>query len=237
MDLDIKRAFLSPFLEKKWFVKLVFPFIISACFLIFDKNLHASKLTQAIAVSCLAIPYLILWGFFTQFQHNEIHNKSEILPMLNNKLKDYLIYGLQLTGISLVYIIFLAIISIMIIPFFIFKINAAILTLLIIMYICVVLFLMATLIFSECSFADNFHFKDAFNFSLIFQLMSNAKLEILTLFLFSALLSIVLKLILTFTNFILIFYPFLRILAKLMGYNLAAQMYKIAKKRLQNLQK
>lgn len=233
MDLDIKKAFCSPFSSEKWYIKLVFPFIISACFLIFDKNWHLNKSTQIIAIFCFTIPYLVLWGYFTQFQHNEIHNKSEILPILNNKLINYLTYGINLAGISLAYTFFSVLIFIPIIPFFIFKVNLIILTLLAIAYIFIAVFLLIALIFSECSYADNFCFKDAFRFKYIFNLMSNVKFEIFILISISILLSVILKFILMFTNIILVLYPFLRVFVKLVAYNIAAQVYKIAKRRLE----
>lgn len=234
MELDIKKAFLASFSEEKWFIKLIFPVIISACFLVLDKNLHISKSIQIIAMFCLAIPYLVLWGFFTQFQHNEIHNKSELLPTLHSNIKDYFIYGINLTGIGLVYIIFLAIILLSIIPFFLLKANVIILVLLAIMYVCIAIFSVIVLIFSECSYADNFCFQDAFKFKYILKLMANVKFEIFILLFISLLLSCTLKLVLIFTNFILIFYPFIRVFIKLTGYNLAAQIYRIAKSRLEN---
>ena len=50
----------------------------------------------------------------------------------------------------------------------------------------------------------------------------------------SIILSVILQLIFTFTNLLLIFYPFFRVFIKLTAFHLVAQIYKIAKKRLEN---
>lgn len=230
MELNIKHAFSSPFSDKQWYIKLIFPLIVCTCFIVFNPNLHISRSIQIIAGFVLAVPYLILWGFFIRFQHNEINNKTPLLPELKNKIKDYVNYGIRLTGICLIYVAFSFILFI--VTLFIAKINFLINILSIFTFIGLVIFLWIALIFSESSYADEFSFKNAINFKRVFKLMSKVKLEILIWLLILVLLGLVLKTIIMLANFTLIVYPFVRVFIKLVLNNLSAQMYKIAKDRL-----
>lgn len=229
MELDIKKAFCSPFSEDKWYLKLIFPFIICATFIVFNSNLHIIRLVPIIAAFFLAVPYLILWGYFIKFQHNEINNHLPLLPEFKN-IKDYLSYGLRLTGISLIYIaiglVFL------IATVFLFKIGSFMKIVSVFMFTAIVLFLWIALIFSVSSYADKFCFNDAVNFKRVLRLMSKVRLEILVWLLLVVLLGLVLRVISMFPAFLLAIYPFARTFIKLILNNLNAQLYKVAKSRL-----
>lgn len=232
MELNIKKAFLSPFSEKQWYIKWIFPIIVSACFLVFNPNLNFSNTVKLLIIFVCIIPYLILWGFLNQFQHNEIHDETPILPILSGKVKNYFIYGTRLCVITLVYLIFCFVLFL--IALFTLELGLIIKILTILSLFGAVIYLWIALIFAQSSYADNFCFRDAMNFKKVFKLMSKVKIEIFIWFLIVALLGFILKLVLMLPLFILIIYPIVRVLVKLILNNLSAQLYKIAKFRLEN---
>lgn len=232
MDLDIKKAFLSPFSEKRWYMKLIFPFIVIACNLMYHSNLHISKTVMLFTVPIALFLNIVLIGFFIQFQHNEIDNKEFLLPILNKKVKNYFFWGLSFIGIMLCYLFFFIGSSFCFSGLLYLGETIKILTYSII-YIALFLFIIAIL-FSEGSYSDDFCFRKAIDFEHIFKLMSQVKLEILfyifILIPFVALINIFSE----FRNIMIIFSPFVIVIMQLIIANLNAQVYKIAKKKLEN---
>lgn len=232
MNLDIKRAYYSPFSEKNWYIKLIFPTIVTALGLISNPNLNISKTFILLTTLISLFPNMILTGFFTQFQHNEIHNKTPLLPSLNGKVKDYFVYGLNELGIILIYIA-LGFVFTFVIPE-IFK-NIEILNVLVnIVSVIGLIIWIIVLVFGLNAYADGFCFKDAVNFRQIFKLISKMQLLEIFGFIFIAILFITcIKLVSSLANILLVISPIVLVIMQLMLINLSAQIYKIAKDRLE----
>lgn len=232
MDLDIKRAFLSPFSEKRWYVKLIFPVIMSTCGLVFNPNLHISKMLILLTALMSIYPNIILAGFYTQFQHNEIHNETPLLPFLDEKVKRYFVYGLNSFGITLIYLL-LGLVLFFVIPNLL-KGTGIISVLINIIFVLGLIVGVIILFFALNAYADYFCFKDAINFGFILKLVAKTPLEIFNFVLFAIPLTVCINFVSSFTNFMLIISPILIVIMRLILMNLTAQLYKIAKNRLEN---
>lgn len=250
MELDIKKAFLSPFSEKRWYIKLIFPCTTMILILILlDPPLMRTILIPDIAVWIIAIaciPALVfLLGFFAQFIHNEISNNKPLLPGMEVKFRDYFIYGLISLGIFLIYSIPNSLLGL--IKHTPAKDIGA--TFIVIPLLLLSLFLSIVGAFSQNAYADFFCFKDAIRFKRIFKLMFNVKLEIfiyLIIFFILDKLNSPLELgfvaaarSLHFTTTVFLLskdfaIPIVDLVFTLMFLNLQAQIYKIAKNRLEN---
>lgn len=233
MDLNIKKAIASPFSEKKWYIKLIFPIIITALGLVSNPSLHISQNVILLTTLISLLPDIVLAGFFIQFQHNEIHSETPLLPFLDEKVKTYFIYGLNGAGITLIYmalgfILFIAIPNL-------FK-NAGIISALIgILSILVLIIGIIVLVFAFNAYADYFEFKDAISLGRIFKLMSKVQLFDFFGFIFFTIgLANCIKFISSLNNIFLVFSPFITVIIQLIIMNMSAQLYKIGKNRLEN---
>lgn len=245
MKLDIKKAVLLPFSEEKWYLKLIFPSITIFLFLVLYPKPHMPVFAILISLLLIIISGIVLNGFFIQFRHNEICSLKPLIPELMEMLKDYFIYGLNSTGIHLMYAI----------PIFLLSIIGHIRASIIIAILTSILFLLSYLIlfiagsFSQNAYADSFHFRNAVKFKKIFSLMSRVKLEIFIyllvfgalilfgLFIWGAVAVIVRKLHINTHLFLILIYCIASItttVISLIVFNLQAQAYKIAKFRLEN---
>lgn len=249
MDLEIKRAFLSPFSEEKWYLKLIFPAIMVAFSLISHLAVHEHKMAAIILMLITLLPNLVLYGFFAQFAHNEICDEIPLLPSLKSKVKQYFSYGVKNLGLSICYgiafFVICFVLSLVIgimwgIMSAILGSNKIILQIAqIIIFVLVLIFMVAFMPLVQGAFADNFSFKEAWNYKRIFKLMLKVKSEIAIYLLLATCLTIALAiivLILSLPKFTLILAPILTAIEQLISINLYAQVYKIAKSRLENPQ-
>lgn len=251
MELDIKKAFLSPFSDTEWYINLIFPFAISlfSSFANSDFSNFPKEYNHLISTVLL----LLLAGFYAQFQHNEIHNIKPLLPTINSKYIKYLRYGFMSSIVTSLYVIanvvllgvlkgilsrifllfhlsHIAIIAKIIIA--IFFITAAIFSFF------VILSLFIAWMFELCAYADCLKINRNMNLFHLLKMMSSVKSEILVYIL---ILAIILSPFLGYANTqfqsinLLIFIaPIILIYAQLVGFNLAAQMYRVAKGKLKN---
>lgn len=233
MQLDIKKSFLSPFSEEKWYLKLIFPLIVAALGMVSNKTLHIDKSIVLIVSLLSFIPSVILTGFFFQFQHNEIHDQLPLLPILKTNIKKYLSYGILGIGIVLIYTIVAVLIS-GLLGFTLWNISKIVALIL----LGILLILFAILIsFAQGTFADTFSFESAMNFNYILKLIAKAKGEIFIYMLISTALILGLSAINTVLGlfkYALILSPIFTVFLQLITMNLQAQVYKLAKSRLEN---
>lgn len=246
MELDIKKAFLSPFSDKRWHLKLIFPCVtMTILLIIFDSLINVSEIVGYIIAPICFIAVIFILGFFVIFIHNEISNNKPLLPGIEVKLKDYFICGLISMGIFLIYST----------PdYFLGLINHIPATATYNTFTRVSLYLLSLILsiicaFSINSYADSFHLKDAIRFKCIFKLMFKVKLEILIYLVLSFILNnlasplglgyIAAARHLHFTTIAFaiskdITIPMVGNVFTLIFFNLQAQIYKIAKKRLED---
>lgn len=235
MDLEIKRAFNAPFSEEKWYLKLIFPTIMAAIGMLYNPKLHIPPLYLAIVFIFSILPSLVLSGFFIQFQHNIIHNESPVLPVLKSNVLNYLKYGFKSLSYVLFYflLIVLSAISLAVAT----KLPGGFKILLVITSVLAIIFLFLVLIIATSIFADRFCVKDAFNFNRIMSLMSKVRLEFLMFFLMLFVVSLMSTVIISTLTIIAIgtiFVPFVHALVQFIIGHLSAQVYKIAKYKLEN---
>lgn len=232
MELNIKKACLSPFSENKWYIKLIFPVIMSAFGLVSNPHLHISNKVILLTLFISMLPNIVFGGLYTQFQHNEIHNKTPLLPCLDGKVKNYFIYGLNGLGITLIYML-IGLLLFIYIPN-LFK-NTGIISVVISLFS--LLGIIAGIIiwlFALNAYADYFCFKDAIDLGRIFKLISKVQLLEFFGFIFIAILIVNgINLVSTLTNIILVVSPIIIVIMQLILMNIMAQLYKIAKKRLE----
>lgn len=179
------------------------------------------------------LPDIVLAGFFIQFQHNEIHSETPLLPFLDKKAKSYFIYGLNGIGITLIYIalgfiIFIAIPNLL-------KNTGIISGLIGILSTIGLIIGFIILMFAMNAYADYFEFKDAINLGRIFKLMSKVQLFDFFGFIFFTIgLAYYINLFSSLNNIFLIFSPFMTVIIQLTIMNMSAQLYKIAKNKLES---
>lgn len=238
MQLDIKKAIKSPFSEKGWYLKMIFPFIMVVLSSVGEKHLHIPNLYVGIVALITIIPNLILTGFFLQFQHNEINDKEPLLPVLKSNVSNYLNHGFKSIGFMLFYFILFLIVP-MFICMFLTKTSTKTMIILAIVLCCALLFLTYLLyMMAQNIYADKFCLEDAFNVKRVFNLISKVKMEIL-IYLLTAFLIIMMAAIIFYIftiHFVIvsiILIPVLITLAEFMLVDLQAQVYKIAKCRLE----
>lgn len=235
MFLEIKRAFQSPFSEEKWYLKLIFPTIMSLVWLIydFDKFIpqHYIKIITIISI----IPYFVWMGFFTQFEHNEIHDEKPLLPILKTKVRDYLVLGLKATCTALFYTLIFILISIAFL--LLVKISKpANIIFEVIFFILLLLFVLVASFATSC-LADTFTLKSTFNISRILSLIQKVSVEIVIYILLTIALTVstlVICFLLGVSIIGIILIPIMIAVMQLITINLKAQVYKIAKYRLEN---
>lgn len=254
MELNIKKAFLAPFSDEKWYIKLIFPSIMAIFSLIFNVLIHVKPKESIILYLIVLIPSLILSGFFLQFAHNEIHDEKPLLPNLKSNIKTYLVNGIKYLGLTLLYalvigftlglvVILLNIIIGIIVGFCAisfhldkptFTMLAAIIS--VITYIPFAIFMFAYFILICGAFSDKFSFKEAKDFKRIFKLLKQAKSEVAVCILLEIgifITAIIAILILLLPKITLVFAPIIVAIGQMISVNLKAQVYKIAKSRLE----
>lgn len=253
MDLDIKRAFLSPFSDKKWYVKLIFPSIILLFWVTFlnSKSYIYKILTYNPSIFIFLIFALVLSiifaGFIVQFRHNAVYNLKPIIPDLKGNISEYFVQGFISGIINSAYIILNKGLDLIgHIP--VKGIKALILGIFLLLAYILFLILGA---FSQNIYADSFYFHKAFDYKRIFSLMSKVKKEIFIYFIFFFVSSVCFILILVpfaiisrhihmkTTYFLILLYPIISIIGVILClilYHLQAQVYNIAKFRLENVE-
>lgn len=245
MELNVKKAFCSPFSDEKWYLKLIFPSIMASFNLIPNAWLKQHPIEFLVLFLIILIPSFALKGFFIQFAHNEIHDKSPLLPELKSNGKNFLKYGVKLVGVFVIYMLIFLLIAFLaglalgfvlgiISAFLHFKAMIPIIAA--IVFIPLGILAAAFIILVECIFFDNFSFKEALNYKRAWGLLSKAKSEIMIYFLLMIGVFIALALcflILSFLKFTLILVPVLLAITQLISVNLKAQIYKTAKLRLE----
>lgn len=241
MELDIKKSFKVPFSQEKWYIKLIFPSIMAIFSLISNNLMQTNKPAVAILFLITLIPAIILNGFFLQFAHNEINDEYPLLPNLKSRIKEYLKYGAKYYGLIIIYavILFFAGLLIGFASGFILGFLGLDKTLLSILTIAIFLPLLILvccyLILVYGVFSDKFNFKEAFMYKKIMSLLSKVKAEITVYLLVVFGLLIVLSamfMVLSIFKITLIIAPVLVAVQQLIAINLKAQVYKIAKTRL-----
>lgn len=99
MQLDIKKAIISPFLDKDWYIKILFPIILMPFGMVFYYKSYIHHMATFIPktaillflIICLAMS-LLYSGFMVVYRHNAIYNHCPSFPELNNIWKDFLIF-------------------------------------------------------------------------------------------------------------------------------------------------
>jgi len=159
MQLDIKRALLSPFSDNRWKGKL---------FILILLSLISAFLTLSNLNLLSWLPIFIFTGYSLQFAHNEIHDIKPILPDWKFNFLTYFKYGAIFSAITFVYSIILFLIMIIMI-----KLSY------------ILIFGIGCFVFSIVGiwitgvYCDNFQFKDAFNKKKFIRLISESQLEII----------------------------------------------------------
>lgn len=234
MKLDIKKAFNSPFSEENWYIKFIFPFIMSILSIMSSVFYKDDSFSMTIANLLAFVPGIILGGFYAQFAHNEIHDISPLLPNLQSEIGNFLKYGFKLMGVMLIYF------SVAIIGGLLGIIalkNPSILTLLALILMLGGLILGFVLsVAAEGIFFDNFCFKDTLDYKRVLKLLSKVKMEIAVYFLFCfcfIMLTSICNSIVEALNFTLLFAAALIATGQFIIVNISAQIYKIAKARLE----
>lgn len=174
MQLDIKRAFLSPFSEKDWpwnlFLFGVLSYITIA--------IHANMLLKG---ALIGIPFsilirVLLFGYLIHYIHNEIHGITPSLPNWKTNIFSYFKKGLECSIIILGYvaiyliILFIPILLICLIP--LSWVKLLFITLLFIVSLPILGIIV-------CCYADTLNYSDSFNLKRSYKLFSKAKKEMI----------------------------------------------------------
>lgn len=238
MKLDIKKAYLSPFSEKKWYIRLIFPTIMAAMSFICNPNIQIMPRQYCnLFILITLIPGIILSGFFIQFQHNEIRNEQPLLPVLKSNISEYARHGIR----SIIFILFYSVIDIFIILLALILLKMELIKIISILIsiiaVTAIIFVFIAANIAIAAYADNFNVEDAFNINRICLLIFSAKGEI-CVFLFMALilslLSGIICAILGITIIGMFFIPIVIAILQLIIINLEAQVYKAAKFNLES---
>lgn len=255
MQLDIKKAFLSPFSDKKWYQKLIFPIFMTFLISLIGGKILPQSYNGFLSVISI-VSFLILSGYYIQFQHNEIHGEHPLLPNPKSKKMSYMKFGFFGAIISIFYLIagFLLMISPQAMaPFeviFIDLSHASPISMHAIMVISVVSVVVTTFIgallfiswmFSLNAYADYLEFNENVDFIRSLKMMSSVKWET---FIF-ALIAVPIDILIMFLpqlldmakaiNGLFIIAVVFIVLIQLIEFNLGAQLYKIAKNKLENI--
>lgn len=251
MELDIKKAFLSPFSDTEWHINLSLLIFVSIFASLLRNNF--SNVPQVFNHIIYAILFLILAGFYTQFQHNEICNEKPLLPTIKSKCIKYLKYGFTVSIITTLYImvsvsflgVFNAILSkfllISHIPHASKSILIALLAIGLLMTI-IFFFVLATFFsvwtFALCAYADFLKLNVNMNLFYLFKMIKYVKSEMFVyiLILFTLLCPFLRYVNTSLESINLIFFiaQIILVYIQLILFNLAAQVYRIAKIRLAN---
>lgn len=256
MELNIKKAFLSPFSDEKWYLKLIFPFFMTFLISLIGGKILPQPYNGFLSVISI-ISFLILSGYYIQFQHNEIHSERLLLPNLKSKKIAYIKLGLFGAIISIFYLIIgflLMIIPQTITPiamlFIRFSHASSILihaiTVISVLSVVVTALMGALLfiswIFSLCAYADHLKFNENVDFIRSFKMMSRVKVETFIFALIAIPIDILiifvpqlLEMVKTINGLFIMAIVFI-VLMQLIEFNLGAQLYKIAKNKFENIE-
>lgn len=240
MELNIKKAFKSPFSQEKWYIKLIFPFVVTILSFLLNNWKEDNQLLTLAVLLLLMIPQLILNGFFTKFANNEIHEQEPLLPQLIGNVQKFFLYGIKLLGVMIVYLLaFLPILIITIISLVIIGTlmdKTGIPYLMMIIFLPILVFLTCYQVLVEGLFNDNFNFKQALDYKKAYRLLTKVKSEIVKYILFFigfTIIAAILESIIKVLPLAMILAAVPVIIGQLASVNLKAQIYKIAKLRLE----
>lgn len=230
MKLDIINAIKTHFYDEKWYLKLILPTIIITLGMIFKDAFKNNFLLSAISY----IPVIFVFGFYIQFMHNEINDKRPILPEL--KIYDYFKSGFFGSIIIFLYIVIMLLLFVIISSILaglsiLFK-NMLIIGLLAIILNIPIFLLSISLGFSLSAYAETLSFTEKIDFLNTFRLMSIIKFEIFIFVLVSFFITASVDLL--FKNIRFIISPFIIVILQLILFGSMAQLYKIARNRLEN---
>lgn len=231
MELDIKKVFKSPFSEEKWYMKLIFPFIV----MILSSPIftYAGGESPIISLSIIILSF-ILAGFYAQFGHNEIHDISPLLPELESNIGNFFKYGFKLSVIMSIYLLLVEIGLFLLFVGASTSPNLASIAFILIIIGMIIGFPLS--IIAQGIFFDNFSFKEAFNVKKILQFLPKVKKEAIVYTLFTicfVLLSGICNALVKISGFTVIFTAAFLTIFQLAVVNFNAQIYKIAKLRLE----
>lgn len=235
MKLDIKKAFKSPFAEEKWYKKLIFPFMLAIFNLITNVYYQDSSLTSLIINFAVIILGVALSGFYAQFGHNEIHEQSPLLPDLDSNIKNFFLYGIKLVGIMMIYFSLVLIGSL-------FGLSAlahpSVLALFGLFLMVLGLFVGFPLaVVAEGIFFDNFSFKESLDIKKVIKFLGKVKMEVLLYIIACICFMMIttgLNSIVSMFGITIIFAAAISTAIQLALINFNAQVYKIAKSRLED---
>lgn len=244
MELNVKKAFRSPFSDEKWYMKLIFPSIVTFFGLLSNDLTPEYPFAAFILLVMLIIPTIVLSGFFAQFANNEIHDNFPLLPNIESKVKDFLEIGIKLLEVMIVYLLIFLTIAIVIgialgvilgIIASVLNFKALVPIVSTLCFIPLGVLALAFLAVVEGIFFDNFNFKESLDYKKALSLLSKVKLEIgFYILLFTCLTiatSIINMLLSPFAPSLLLI-CFLMAVVQMIFINIKAQIYKIAKERL-----
>lgn len=191
------------------------------------------------------VPAIVLYGYFVQFGHNEIHEKTPLLPNLESGIGEFLKNGAKLLGVTIIYTFIFALIAVIlgiglgvitgiIAALINFKALVPIIATLFFIPFGVFVFILFVLV--EGAFFDNFNFKEALDYKRILMLVSKAKGEIAFYILFFICFTIftsILTTIVSAINLTIILSAILLAIGQFISVNIKAQIYKIAKSRME----
>lgn len=234
MALDLKKAFSSPFSEEKWYKKLIFPFILAIFNLMTNVYYKDSSLSSLIINFAVIILGIVLSGFYAQFGHNEIYDKSPLLPDLDSNVKNFFLYGTKLVGIMLIYFSLVLVGSLFGLSVLA---NLNILALFGLFLMVLGLFVGFPLaVVAEGIFFDNFSFKESIDIKKVIKLLAKVKMEVL-LYIIACIcfmmIASMLNTIVSMFGVTIIFAAALSTIIQLALINFNAQVYKIAKSKLE----
>lgn len=251
MELDIKKAIKSPFSDPKWYIRLILPsFIFTFWVAILSSKPYVHKILalypSILILFIFALVLLFIYaGFIVQFRHNSIYNLKPLIPDIKGNTGNYFVQGLCFGLINFAYFIINKLLELIgHIP-----VNGVMTLFLGIFILCVYILFLIAGAFSQNIYADYFFFHKAFDYKKIFNLMSKVKKEIFIYFIcFFVSMAFYIITIIPFviiskyihmqrTYFLVLLFlavSAIGLILLLMLYNLQAQVYQIAKNRLEN---
>lgn len=251
MKLDFRKAINAPFSDKEWYIKLIFPCVVTGLVgIILCSKSYILKVSANIPnflffgflIFCLIIGF-VASGFFVQFRHNSICDFKHIIPETKGHIDGYLVQGFNSAIINFVYLMLNKLIDI--IGHIPIREGAGLLSVLVLS--CMYIILSISGAFSQNIYADSFYFHKAFDYKRIFCLMSKVKKEIFIFYCFCFVVILLCGMIalpcvmlcrhihMNYMLFLILWYPLCVIvgtLILLIFYNLQAQIYVIAKNRV-----
>lgn len=171
LQLDIKKAILLPFSGKDWFLRLIVLSILSI------RELRGVNNEIIVLHVALFILLIMFWGYFSKYAHNIFNNISIELPTWKLDFKEYLKAGsICLIGYLINVIIFsLIFLSLSDIASKLHMEHLKNLSDGLFQF--VIIFMLFVI---PCLYSQKFKFIDMLNYSKLFNIVSNAKLEFLT---------------------------------------------------------